>query len=97
MRGVAALVAIAAAAYADTTEIPCPPADHPVADLASLLSPAAEERVARACASMKAPVAVVTIPSMAKHGGAGGTIESLALRGLGAGGDDLAGAGRAWG
>jgi uncharacterized protein len=76
------LAALAAPALAQ--DVPCPPADRPVADHAHVLSASAVERIARVSRDLQeqkgTPLVVVTIPSMALHGGAGWDIETFALR-----------------
>jgi len=95
-----ALLLIALAAPAFAQDVPCPPADRPVADLAHVLSPSAIDRIARVGRDLQAqkgvPLVVVTIPSMSLHGGAGWDIETFALRLLAQWQFDVESDGRNW-
>ena len=92
------LAALAAPALAQ--DVPCPPADRPIADHAHVLSASAVERIASVCRNLQqqkdTPLAVVTITSMSLHGGAGWDIETFALRLLAQWQFDVESDGRNW-
>jgi len=77
-------IVIACAAAALGEEIPCPPADRPVADRAVLLSAPAEERIAELCRRLEretgAPMIVLTLDSLREQGAEGIGIERFATR-----------------
>lgn len=80
MRRVAALLTVLAVpALAEPCDVPCPPADAPITDLADVIGAPATERIALVCRTLldqkRVPLVVVTIPSLEGLG-----IETFALR-----------------